>query len=125
MKFGDSVDIYEYRFIFRDVKEVIGSNWRGGVAIIGVTRDGKSETVLYAEKRYYNIVGSMMIEAVIDGGITRDLYAVFGEELENGAWVVRFYYKLFVRWIWAGGLMMALGGLLCLFDFRYRKRVSS
>ncbi|EFJ0633300.1 hypothetical protein A3N26_003458, partial [Escherichia coli] len=32
--------------------------------------------------------------------------------------------KPFVRWIWAGGLMMALGGLLCLFDPRYRKRVS-
>ena len=53
-----------------------------------------------------------------------DLYAALGEELENGAWAVRLYYKPFVRWIWAGGLMMALGGLLCLFDPRYRKRVS-
>ena len=66
----------------------------------------------------------MMTEAAIDGGITRDLYAALGEELENGAWAVRLYYKPFVRWIWAGGLMMALGGLLCLFDPRYRKRVS-
>ena len=85
---------------------------------------GKPETVLYAEKRYYNTAGSMMTEAAIDGGITRDLYAALGEELENGAWAVRLYYKPFVRWIWAGGLMMALGGLLCLFDPRYRKRVN-
>ena len=124
MKSGDSVDIHEYRFTFRDVKEVTGPNWRGGVATIGVTREGKPETVLYAEKRYYNTAGSMMTEAAIDGGITRDLYAALGEELENGAWAVRLYYKPFVRWIWAGGLMMALGGLLCLFDPRYRKRVS-
>lgn len=116
MKSGDSVDIHEYRFTFRDVKEVTGPNWRGGVATIGVTREGKPETVLYAEKRYYNTAGSMMTEAAIDGGITRDLYAALGEELENGAWAVRLYYKPFVRWIWAGGLMMALGGLLCLFD---------
>ncbi|SQD03011.1 cytochrome C-type biogenesis protein [Escherichia coli] len=27
-----------------------------------------------------------MTEAAIDGGITRDLYAALGEELENGAW---------------------------------------
>ena len=121
MKSGDSVDIHEYRFTFRDVKEVTGPNWRGGVATIGVTREGKPETVLYAEKRYYNTAGSMMTEAAIDGGITRDLYAALGEELENGAWAVRLYYKPFVRWIWAGGLMMALGGLLCLFDPRYRK----
>lgn len=124
MKSGDSVDIHEYSFTFRDVKEVTGPNWRGGVATIGVTRDGKPETVLYAEKRYYNTAGSMMTEAAIDGGITRDLYAALGEELENGAWAVRLYYKPFVRWIWAGGLMMALGGLLCLFDPRYRKRVN-
>lgn len=124
MKSGDSVDIHEYRFTFRDVKEVTGPNWRGGVATIGVTRDGKPETVLYAEKRYYNTAGSMMTEAAIDGGITRDLYAALGEELENGAWAVRLYYKPFVRWIWAGGQMMALGGLLCLFDPRYRKRVN-
>ncbi len=65
-----------------------------------------------------------MTEAAIDGGITRDLYAALGEELENGAWAVRLYYKPFVRWIWAGGLMMALGGLLCLFDPRYRQRVT-
>ncbi|TNM81515.1 heme lyase CcmF/NrfE family subunit, partial [Escherichia coli] len=38
MKSGDSVDIHEYRFTFRDVKEVTGPNWRGGVATIGVTR---------------------------------------------------------------------------------------
>ena len=44
----------------------------------------------------------MMTEAAIDGGITRDLYAALGEELENGAWAVRLYYKPFVRWIWAG-----------------------
>ncbi|MFV2801846.1 cytochrome c-type biogenesis CcmF C-terminal domain-containing protein, partial [Escherichia coli] len=75
MKSGDSVDIHEYRFTFRDVKEVTGPNWRGGVATIGVTREGKPETVLYAEKRYYNTAGSMMTEAAIDGGITRDLYA--------------------------------------------------
>lgn len=31
MKSGDSVDIHEYRFTFRDVKEVTGPNWRGGV----------------------------------------------------------------------------------------------
>ena len=68
--------------------------------------------------------GASLNLKALRGGITRDLYAALGEELENGAWAVRLYYKPFVRWIWAGGLMMALGGLLCLFDPRYRKRVS-
>jgi len=121
MQAGDSVEIHDYRFTFRDVKDITGPNYRGGVATIGVTRNGKTEAVLQAEKRFYNSARSMMTEAAIDGGITRDLYAALGEELDNGAWAVRLYYKPFVRWIWAGGLLMALGGLLCLGDPRYRR----
>ncbi len=121
MKAGDSIEIHDYRFTFRDVRDITGPNYRGGVATIGVTRNGKVEAVLQAEKRFYNSARSMMTEAAIDGGITRDLYAALGEELDNGAWAVRLYYKPFVRWIWAGGLLMALGGLLCLGDPRYRR----
>ena len=64
----------------------------------------------------------MMTEAANDGGITRDLYAALGEELEGKYWAVRLYYKPFVRWIWFGGVFMALGGVLCLLDPRYRSR---
>jgi len=64
----------------------------------------------------------MMTEAAIDGGFTRDLYAALGEELSDGSWAVRIYYKPFVRWIWFGGLFMAVGGLFCLLDPRYRSR---
>ena len=53
----------------------------------------------------------MMTEAAISGGLTRDLYAALGEELSDGSWAVRLYYKPFVRWIWYGGVLMALGGL--------------
>lgn len=62
----------------------------------------------------------MMTEAAIDGGLTRDLYAALGEELDDGAWAVRLYYKPFVRWIWYGGVLMAIGGVLCMLDPRYR-----
>ncbi|MBU2223796.1 MAG: hypothetical protein KKB00_07120, partial [Gammaproteobacteria bacterium] len=31
------------------------------------------------------------------------------------------YVKPFVRWVWLGGILMALGGLLALLDKRYRR----
>ncbi|MGL5603754.1 MAG: cytochrome c-type biogenesis CcmF C-terminal domain-containing protein, partial [Plesiomonas sp.] len=37
----------------------------------------------------------------------------------------RVYYKPFIRWIWFGGLFMALGGVLCMLDPRYRLRKSA
>jgi len=122
MKAGDSVDIHSYHFVFRDVHNLQGPNYSGGVGIIDVSRNGKPEAVLHAEKRFYTAARTMMTEAAIDGGFTRDLYAALGEELDNGSWAVRIYYKPFVRWIWFGGVFMALGGLLCLLDPRYRTR---
>ncbi|WP_367143813.1 heme lyase CcmF/NrfE family subunit [Pantoea stewartii] len=122
MKAGDSVDIHHYHFVFRDVQDLQGPNYSGGVAVIDVTRDGQPEAMLYAEKRFYSAARTMMTEAAIDGGFTRDLYAALGEELDDGSWAVRIYYKPFVRWIWFGGLFMAAGGLLCLLDPRYRAR---
>ncbi|ELY3598666.1 heme lyase CcmF/NrfE family subunit [Cronobacter turicensis] len=120
MTAGDSVDIHHYRFVFREVRNAQGPNWRGAVGIIDVLRDGKPEATLRAEKRAYNSNGVVMTEAAIDGGLTRDLYAALGEALDDGSWAVRLYYKPFVRWIWYGGLLMALGGLLCMLDPRYR-----
>ncbi|PVY85866.1 heme lyase CcmF/NrfE family subunit [Pantoea ananatis] len=122
MKAGDSVDIHHYHFVFRDVQDLQGPNYSGGVAVIDVSHKGKPEAVLYAEKRFYSAARTMMTEAAIDGGFTRDLYAALGEELSDGSWAVRIYYKPFVRWIWFGGLFMAVGGLFCLLDPRYRSR---
>ena len=59
-------------------------------------------------------------KAAIDAGFTRDLYAALGEQLDSGAWAVRIYYKPFVRWIWFGGVFMAIGGVLAMLDKRYR-----
>jgi len=122
MKAGDRDDIHQYQFIFKEVREVSGPNWRGGVGVIDVLRNGKPEATLHAEKRFYNSNMMMMTEAAIDGGVTRDLYAALGEELDDGSWAVRLYYKPFVRWIWYGGALMALGGLLSMLDPRYRLR---
>ena len=122
MKAGDNVDIHNYHFIFRDVQRLVGPNYTGGVAIIDVTRNGKQEAVLHAEKRFYTATRTMMTMAAISGGFGRDLYAALGEEIGQGSWAVRIYYKPFVRWIWFGGVFMAVGGILCLLDPRYRSR---
>jgi cytochrome c-type biogenesis protein CcmF len=75
-----------------------------------------------AEKRLYTVQRMPMTEAAIDAGFTRDLYIAMGEQLPDGAWAVRIYYKPFIRWIWLGPLIMAFGGLLMICDRRYRSR---
>ncbi|PKH24471.1 heme lyase NrfEFG subunit NrfE [Enterobacterales bacterium CwR94] len=122
MKAGDTLDIHHYHFVFRGVRDLTGPNYVGGAGVFDVTYKGKPEATLHAEKRFYSVARTMMTEAAIDGGLTRDLYAALGEELDNDSWAVRVYYKPFVRWIWLGGVLMAVGGMLCLLDPRYRSR---
>jgi cytochrome c-type biogenesis protein CcmF len=63
-----------------------------------------------------------MTEAAIIPGATRDLYLALGESLGGEAWAVRVHVKPFVRWIWLGALLMALGGITAAFDRRFRTR---
>jgi len=56
----------------------------------------------------------------MDIGFTRDVYLVIGDEQANGGWAVRSYVKPFANWIWAGSIIMALGGVMSLTDRRYR-----
>ena len=120
MNVGDTVQIAGYDFTFKGISDANGPNYVGGKAQIDISRDGKHETTLYAEKRLYTVSKMPMTEAAIDWGFSRDLYAALGEKLDNNAWALRLYYKPFIRWIWLGGLFMALGGVLCMFDRRYR-----
>jgi cytochrome c-type biogenesis protein CcmF len=76
--------------------------------------------VLHPEKRTYLVQTKPMTEAGIDPGFMRDIYVSLGESLGGGDWSLRLYYKPFVRWIWLGGILIALGGLLAAFDKRYR-----
>lgn len=117
---GDSVLLRDYRFHLRSVMPRHGPNWQGVVVEFDVSRAGQPETILRAEKRHYLASGQTTTEAAMGAGITRDLYVALGQELEEGAWAVRLFYKPFIRWIWAGGLMMALGGALSLLTRRSR-----
>ncbi len=122
MKPGDSISIRAYTFVFNGVREADGPNYQGVIGSISVKEKDKVIGVLMPEKRFYSVSRAVMTEAAIDGGFTRDLYAALGEEIAKDTWTMRLYYKPFVRWIWSGGVLMAIGALFCLFDPRYRRR---
>lgn len=122
MKPGDNIAIHGYTFTFNGVREADGPNYQGVIGSISVTNKDKVVSILMPEKRFYSVSRAVMTEAAIDGGFTRDLYAALGEEIDKNTWTMRLYYKPFVRWIWSGGVLMAIGALFCLFDPRYRRR---
>ncbi|MFZ2301086.1 MAG: heme lyase CcmF/NrfE family subunit [Gallionella sp.] len=122
MDVGDTVQAGGYEFRFNGATEKQGPNYVAAQGHISVSKNGKLVTELYPEKRQYNASGMPMTEAAIDTGFLGDLYVSLGEPIPDskGAWAVRVYIKPFVDWIWAGCLLMGLGGVLAISDRRYR-----
>ena len=120
MNVGDTVAIGGYAFRFDGTTATTGANYRAARGVVDVSRQGEHYTTLYPEKRTYNAGGTPMTEAAIRSMPTGDLYVSLGEPIGDASWSVRIYHKPFVTWIWAGCLLMAIGGLLALSDRRYR-----
>lgn len=110
-----------YRFVFAGLAPATGPNYSAQRAEFHVTRDGRPVTTLYPEKRLYTVQDMPLSQAAIDSGFTRDLFVALGEPAGGSAWTVRIQVKPFMAWIWAGCLLMALGGLLAAGDKRYRQ----
>ena len=121
---GNHVTLGDYRFRFDGVDKVQGPNFladRGTVTVF----DGEQRiAVMHPEKRAYAAGGQVMTEAALIPGVTRDLYVALGEPLGDGAWALRVHVKPFVRWIWAGALLMMLGGFVTATDRRFRKPIA-
>jgi len=64
------------------------------------------------EKRLYIVRNMPIAETAIHPSLLRDLYLALGEPFADNSWSVRVYYKPFVRWIWLGAFMIALGSLV-------------
>jgi len=117
---GDTFVQAPYSFTFKSLKHREGSNWISDAAKFEISRHDKVIGTVLSEKRFYTIQRQIQTKTALQVNPLRDLYIAMGEELGDGSWAVRIQIKPFVRWIWFGGVLMALGGLLSMTDKRYR-----
>ncbi len=121
LKPGQSLQVGRYSFQFQGVDQLQGPNYLADRGHVQVLRHGAPLALLHPEKRAYASGGQVMTEAGIRPGLTGDVYVALGEALGDGAWAVRVHIKPFVRWIWGGAALMALGGLVAAGDRRFRR----
>lgn len=124
MQLGETKIINGYDFRFEGIKPIRGPNYVAKQGQFYVTKDGKPVAILTPEKRLYPVQSAVMTEASISINPVRDIYISLGEELEEGGWSVRIYFKPFVQWIWLGCVLMGIGGILTMTDKRYRRKSS-
>jgi cytochrome c-type biogenesis protein CcmF len=120
---GQTIELAGYELKMTGVRDVTGPNYQAVESEVVISRDGEQVAVLHPQKRIYRVQTSPMTEAGIDAHWNRDLFVAMGEPLGEEAWSMRLQYKPLVRFIWGGALVIALGGLIAVFDRRYRQRV--
>lgn len=121
---NQQVSVGGYEFRLEGLAPVSGPNYDAERADISVRKDGNAVAVLQPEKRLYRAQNMPLSQAAIDTGLTRDLFVALGDAVDEKTWTVRIQVKPFMNWIWAGCVLMALGGLLALADRRYRAKAA-
>ena len=118
---GQTLEIGRDAFVLEGVAHHDGPNYAAERGTVRMLRDDRLVTTLHPEKRTYASGGQVMTETAIRPGVTRDVYVALGEPLGGGAWALRVHVKPFVRWVWAGALLMALGAFVAAADRRFRR----
>ncbi|CAA7621514.1 heme lyase, CcmF subunit [Magnetospirillum sp. LM-5] len=119
-KLGETITVAGYAFTLTHVEDIAGANYMATQGTFEVKKDGRDFAVLQPEKRVYRQPPRPTTEAAIVSTILGDVYAVIGDAVPEGGWVTRLYFNPLVPWMWAGCLIMVLGGLMSLSDRRHR-----
>ena len=122
MHTGDNTTLGRYQVNFGKVSYFSGPNYQAAQARLMVFKDHKRVDVLRPELRIYDQNQQLIKKTAIDAGFFRDIYVGIGQPVKRLGWPVQIYDKPFIRWIWLGGLLIALGGFLAAFDRRYRPK---
>ncbi|NGX16562.1 heme lyase CcmF/NrfE family subunit [Wenzhouxiangella sp. XN24] len=122
MRAGDTVTVEDYSFTFVGTRNVQGPNYSAIRGEVIVEKGGSEVTRLFPEKRTYLVQQNPMTEAAIHPRLHRDIFVAMGEPLGQGAWSMRIQYKPYIRLIWLGALVMAIGAFFGMTDKRYRVR---
>ena len=108
---GNSFEFGDQTIKFQSIEDNLGPNYFSKSAIVSFTK-GTNTSELITEKRTYLPSGQLTTEAGIKTELFKDLYISMGDNLEANIWSFKVQIKPFIRWIWLGALMIAIGSFL-------------
>ena len=128
---GQTEEVAGWTITLNSVDPVAGPNWTAVEARIAAARGDEEPTILTPQARNFWAPAQATSESALITRWDGQLYAVIGDSAGvdaagNERWQLRVWWKPFVTFIWYGGLLIALGGVLAVVghvqvDLRSRK----
>jgi len=112
---GSRMTLGPYTIVCQNFDQSANANYESERAMLEIIKNGKSEMMLYPERRFY--LASQVTETMVAIQSTplRDLYVVYaGRSPESNRPVIHAYLNPLVKCIWFGGLIVVIGTLLAL-----------
>jgi len=107
---GQTLTIGPYSILCQNFDQVANDNYQSERATLEVFRNGRSQMMLYPQRRFY--LASQVTETMVavQSSALRDLYVVYaGRNPDTGKPVIHAYLNPLVKWIWFGGIVVVLG----------------
>jgi cytochrome c-type biogenesis protein CcmF len=117
---GGRLAVGAYELRLDSVRPVSGPNYEADQGAITVTRDGDFVCRVEPQRRLYTAGGQTTSEVGLCYRGASHIYLVLGERRDGGTYLVRAYWNPWASLIFAGPVIMALGGLVSLSDRRLR-----
>jgi cytochrome c-type biogenesis protein CcmF len=116
---GDTLKIGPYTILCQNFDQVANGNYQSDRATLEVFKNGKSDMMLYPERRFFLTSQITETMVAVQSSPLRDLYVVYaGRSPESGRPSVHAYLLPLVKWIWFGGIVVVLGTILALIPNR-------
>jgi len=123
IKVGETLEVGEYRLRFDGLSAAQGPTYTKVEALFSATNNGKSLGELRPALRFYEREQNPIGEVDYRIGLFEDLYVILGRVEQDGSQAtIKALVNPMVSWIWLGGAVMALGGLLALWPERRATR---
>ena len=132
---GDSHEVtdawgHRWKFLNQGISNYSVLNRDVTAIALDVTRDGAPAGVITSEKRQHvDSRGAPTFEPSTEVGIRssfkQDVYVVLAGIRGDGSAEVRVTFNPLVRWVWTGGLLMAIGGMIVMWPAAERRRAQS
>ena len=117
---GESYQLGSTNFVFKEIRESKGLNYSVRSAAIEIRKGGLVDEIS-AEKRNYLASNQILTEAAIKPTLLQDYYVTLGDQVGDGKWSFKLQIKPFIRWIWFGAILIAMGTFVS--SFRQTKRL--
>ena len=114
IEIGGTERVEDWQITLEGVDAVAGPNWTALEARL-IAQRGQGEPVrISPQARNFWTPPQQTTESALITRWDGQLYAVVGDQTGDGRWQLRLWWKPFVTFIWYGGILVALGGVLAI-----------